>query len=494
MTLIPIRNTVCFCRATEAANMVRAQWSSKANFMAAIDLLLLLTAVPFFWVVSDAEQGPASLSTHNNSMESRGGASQAQCIEPRGFACACPTDKQKAIQFEDWRHSHILGTLQTDNPQDRQSIARENAYHNCRENAITQNCPDALEACSPGGPEKCGACTWCSNPDEPEVLAQLTKEPGVSCEPPRLNRAGQLGAGEHSTSQSQSPDATRAKAKECLKRGVALDEKGDAEGAIKEFQTAIRLDPNNAEPHYDLAVELAHKGDLSGAIAEYRTAIRLNPNDAAAHNNLGTALTDKDDLNGGVAEYRTAIRLNPNDAAAHNNLGIALKAKDDLNGAIAEFRTAIHLDPNYATAHMNLGGALSDKGDVIEAITEYHTAVRLNPNNAEPHYNLAVLLRDKRDLDGAITEYRTAIRLSPNHPGAHKNLGSSLFEKGDVGGAITEFRALVRISPNDAGAHGNLGVALEKKGDERGALEQYRIACSLDPKNSQYCQAARGKQ
>ncbi len=363
--------------------MVRAQWSSKANFMAAIDLLLLLTAVPLFWVVSDAEQGPASLSTHNNSTESRGGASQAQCIEPRGFACACPGDKQKAIQFEDWRHSHLLGSLQADNPQDRKAIAAENAYHNCRENAIAQNCPDALEACSPGGPEKCGACTWCSSLDEPEVLAHLTKEPGVSCEPPRPNRERQPGAGEHPTPQSQSPDVTRAEAKEHLKRGVAQAGKGDAEGAIKEFQLAIRLNPNDAEAHLKLAEALGDGLDFDGAIAELRASIRINPNDAAAHTDLGVMLLTKFDQNGAIAEYRTAIRLDPNDELAHSNLGAALADRGDMDGAIAEFRTAVRINPNDARWHMNLGAALLKKGDERGAREQVGIACSLEPKNSE---------------------------------------------------------------------------------------------------------------
>jgi len=356
--------------------------SRLTNIMAAIALLLLLRAVTLFWGVSGAEQGPASLSTQNNLMESRGGASQGQCIEPRGFACACLGDKQKVIQFEDWRHAHILGTLQTDNPQDRKAIAGENAYHNCRENAIAQNCPDALEACSPGGPEKCGACTWCSNLDKPEVLAHLTRAPGVSCEPPHLNRARQPGAGEH-LPKSQSPDVTRAEAKEHLKRGVALAEERDSEGAIKEFQTAIRLNPNDAEAHFKLAETLRDRLDIDGAIAELRTAIRLNPNDAAMHTDLGATLLLKFDQNGAIAEYRTAIRLNPNYGLAHSNLGATLADKGDMDGAIAEFRAAVRINPNDARWHMNLGLALLKKGDELGAREQFGIACSLDPKNSE---------------------------------------------------------------------------------------------------------------
>jgi tetratricopeptide (TPR) repeat protein len=444
--------------------MVQAQWSLHTGITAAIALLLLLTAVPLFWGVSGTEHESAGLSTHNNSMENRGGRSQGQCIEPRGFECVCPGDKQRTIQFEDWRHSHILGTLQTDNPQDRQALARENAYHNCRENAIAQNCPDALEPCStgPGGPQTCGGCEWCLNLDKPEVQALLTKAPGVSCEPPP-SRAHQPGAGEGPIPQSQSPDAMRRETQAHLERALNMEAMHDADGAIRELRAAIRLDPNDADAHNDLGVMLSmFKDDVNGAIAEYRTAIRLNPNYVAAHVNLGKALLDKGDVDGAIAEYRAAIRLDPN--------------------------------TNSVDAHGSLGFALLLKGDRDGAITELRTAIRLDPNNVDAHDRLGVVLLGKGNVDGAITELRTAVRIDPNDAEAHAHLGTALSEEGDVDGAITELRAAIRLDPNFAEAHNNLGVALGKKGDQRGALEQYQTACSLKPKDSVYCQAARGKQ
>ena len=75
----------------------------------------------------------------------------------------------------------------------------------------------------------------------------------------------------------------------------------------------------------DRGVELYGKGDLAGAIAEYRTALRLDPNFVMAHYNLGHALGENGDREGAIAEFRTALRLAPNFPAAHYNLGIELQ-------------------------------------------------------------------------------------------------------------------------------------------------------------------------
>ena len=65
---------------------------------------------------------------------------------------------------------------------------------------------------------------------------------------------------------------------------------------------------------------------MEGAIAEYRTAIRLQPDHADAHSNLGCALQAKDDLDGAITEWRTALHLQPDHADAQRNLDIALMA------------------------------------------------------------------------------------------------------------------------------------------------------------------------
>lgn len=190
------------------------------------------------------------------------------------------------------------------------------------------------------------------------------------------------------------------------------------------IEQALALDASNPGVHVRMGVLLSEEGNLEGAIAEFRTVIRLEPDDVRAHNSLGIALETKGDLEGAIVEYRTAIHLQPDYVSAHYNLGNALNAKGDLDRAIAEYRTAIRLKPDQADVHANLGGALGTKGDVEGAIAEFRTAIRLKPNDAVAHYNLGVALKATGQLVEAAREFREYLRLTldtpANRPGIEK--------------------------------------------------------------------------
>ncbi len=62
-----------------------------------------------------------------------------------------------------------------------------------------------------------------------------------------------------------------------LIRARVLQERGDAEAAIEEFDEALRLWPNNASARYYAAIAAEQLGDFDRALEEYRYSIRISP-------------------------------------------------------------------------------------------------------------------------------------------------------------------------------------------------------------------------
>src|SRR5438067_11381006 len=75
----------------------------------------------------------------------------------------------------------------------------------------------------------------------------------------------------------------QAAAEDFIERGVARSAVGDNQGAIGEFDQALRIEPNNADAYLGRGAARAALGDNPGALADFDQAIRLNPNEGEAY-------------------------------------------------------------------------------------------------------------------------------------------------------------------------------------------------------------------
>ena len=172
------------------------------------------------------------------------------------------------------------------------------------------------------------------------------------------------------------------------------------------------------------------------AEAAGREAIRLRPDDAVAHHDLANALNGEESL----AEFRTAIRLKPDSAPMRFNLGLRLEQLGRHAKAETELRGAIRAKPDFAEAYGLLGGILLAQGKLDDAIAEYRD---VNPAQARPrraHRSLGLALPRQGKLDEAIAELRLTTLLQPSYAEAHCDLGGLLKQEGDYAGALDMYR------------------------------------------------------
>ena len=118
-------------------------------------------------------------------------------------------------------------------------------------------------------------------------------------------------------------------------------------------------------------------GDYKGAIADFDSAIRLNPDDAAAYLNRGSAKGQLGQRFAAIADYDSTIRLNPDYANAYYNRGLAKYNLGQHFAAIADFDSTIRLNPDYANAYYNRGSAKTQLNRISEAKQDLRTALRL---------------------------------------------------------------------------------------------------------------------
>ena len=96
--------------------------------------------------------------------------------------------------------------------------------------------------------------------------------------------------------------------------------RGHTEEAVEHYLQALRIYPDFAEAHYNLAIALDKQGYTEEAIEHYLQALRIQPDYAEAHNNLAAALDKQGRTEEAVEHYLQALRIQPDFAEAHYNL------------------------------------------------------------------------------------------------------------------------------------------------------------------------------
>src|SRR5205823_6054453 len=112
-----------------------------------------------------------------------------------------------------------------------------------------------------------------------------------------------------------------------------------------------------ASEQLNRGTKLLEQGDLDGAIVQYEQAVKLNPDDEDAHYNLGHALARQRKVEEALPYFKEAIRLDPKYAEAHLNLGSAYLVRRKIDEAITELQTALQLKPDLEPARRALAKA-----------------------------------------------------------------------------------------------------------------------------------------
>jgi tetratricopeptide (TPR) repeat protein len=152
----------------------------------------------------------------------------------------------------------------------------------------------------------------------------------------------------------------------------------------KEYaRKALSLDDSLAHAHTTMAAILFYGDwDWDGADKEFNRALMLNPNDAEAHRLYAVFLSAMTRFEQAQTEIKTAQVLDPLSAYNDCTAGWTFYCARKYDLAAQQCQKALELEPNFDSAHACLGYSLLGKGASQQAASEFQKALELSGGDA----------------------------------------------------------------------------------------------------------------
>lgn len=258
-----------------------------------------------------------------------------------------------------------------------------------------------------------------------------------------------------------------------------LDEK-----ANPHFERAVRLKPDSAAAHANLATNLVRLGRLELAAAQFQKAIVLEPRNFDANHNLGELYVRSGKLAQAVPYLEKAQHI---DSSSYDN-GYDLALAYLLTGRLSDARSLIQrlLQRRDAAELHNLLAEIEEKdGNFIAAVNEYEKAAHMEPSESNLFdWGSELLLH--RTLDPAVEVLQQAVGRYPQSQRLRIALGAALYSRGNYDEAVKSLLTAADLNPSDPRAYPFLAHAYDSSpGQADEVITCFRHFVELQPRNAQ---------
>jgi len=148
--------------------------------------------------------------------------------------------------------------------------------------------------------------------------------------------------------------------------------------ALAAINRAVALDSTLPEAFASRATLLQASWRWSEAERDYQRALKLEPNYEPARQWYGEMLLLNGRTSESVAQLKRATELDPLSPIAFASYGLALAVAGSPDAAIAAGRRAVELDSSFVVARFMLGGVYAEFGRYPDAVRELETAARID--------------------------------------------------------------------------------------------------------------------
>jgi tetratricopeptide (TPR) repeat protein len=270
-------------------------------------------------------------------------------------------------------------------------------------------------------------------------------------------------------------------------RGLGYAERDDRELAMADFDSAVRIKPDNGQALVARGDLFRANGQESKAQTDYSSAIAIPippGNNYRPYLDRSRAYIAKGDMTSALEDLNRAKQLNPTVREIYINRANIFYARQDFRSAVEEFSGAIRLNPKDDGALNARASAYVNQGEFENALADCNAAINAKQFVADYYDHRARVQRMLGNFDLAIADLGVAIQLQPGRGARYTARAAAYRMKGDWKNTMADYDRSVQAEPTSGVFRGYRADAREYEGDYEAALTDRDEAIVLDANNA----------
>jgi tetratricopeptide (TPR) repeat protein len=237
----------------------------------------------------------------------------------------------------------------------------------------------------------------------------------------------------------------------------------------------------DAEQHFERALDLARQRKWAPALVQLRRATRVNPFNAAWQTHLGLILDEMGRHEEALHAHRRASRIEPDNLQIRLNVARDLHRTGRLRQSLRVLEAVSEHDPALESAYCQRLLVHADLGEHERAEEMFYTARLYKEHCPRCFDHMGRSLAARGLHKRAIFCFQRCLDLESNWPDACRRIAESHHKSGDREQARRYYLADLRMNPGRVSTLVDLGDLLMEMGRVEEAGEKYRRCIELAP-------------
>lgn len=185
------------------------------------------------------------------------------------------------------------------------------------------------------------------------------------------------------------------------------------------------------------------------AQADFESALQIEPNDAESLHNLGALALSREDVALAESFYQKALAADPELFDPYFDMGKVRSYQENFEDARAYLLKAFDLNPKHVPMLQLLASVEQTLGNIGDASERLLDVLDINPDNSETLSQLGYLMMNAGELERALQLFERALAQDDKDAGIYTGIGLTFMQAEKYEDARNAFLVAYQLKPGD---------------------------------------------